>query len=161
MHVLHLAAAAGIGLKPKMRARRTHPLRRFDVNIGQRALIKAAFAAVNVGTDHLKRQRAVDKHNFAVAAVGNTLGFKVKGFDCQPALRQGGGGGFGRGGFLHPPIVSGQRAGRYLDGSTGLPCLRTSKCSLVRSASVLPISAIFWPFFTTWSSLTRSVWLWA
>eukprot|EP00825_Cyclidium_porcatum_P004911 TRINITY_DN1233_c0_g1_i10.p4 TRINITY_DN1233_c0_g1~~TRINITY_DN1233_c0_g1_i10.p4 ORF type:complete len:127 (+),score=12.65 TRINITY_DN1233_c0_g1_i10:156-536(+) len=35
------------------------------------------------------------------------------------------------------------RFGRYCAGSTGLPCLRISKCSLTDSASVLPISAIF------------------
>ena len=41
-----------------------------------------------------------------------------------------------------------QRCGRYLDGSTGLPRRRSSKCSFTRSASLLPISAIFWPFCT-------------
>src|SRR6185369_12262139 len=52
-------------------------------------------------------------------------------------------------------------AGKYLAGSTGLPCRRISKCSLTRSASLLPISAIFWPLRTVWSSFTSSVWLWA
>ena len=51
------------------------------------------------------------------------------------------------------------RAGRYLAGSTGLPWRRTSKCSLMRSASLLPISAIFCPLRTLWSSFTSSSWL--
>ena len=35
------------------------------------------------------------------------------------------------------------------------PCRRISKCSLTWSASVLPISAIFWPRVTCWPSFTR------
>ena len=54
-----------------------------------------------------------------------------------------------------------QRGGRYFAGSTGLPWRRTSKCSLIRSASLLPISAIFCPLRTVWSSLTSKAWLWA
>ena len=50
-----------------------------------------------------------------------------------------------------------QREGRKRDGSTGLPWRRISKCSFTRSASVLPISAIFWPLRTFWSSLTSKV----
>jgi hypothetical protein len=42
----------------------------------------------------------------------------------------------------------GHAGGRYLSGSTGLPCRRISKCSLTWSASVLPISAIFCPRVT-------------
>jgi hypothetical protein len=52
-----------------------------------------------------------------------------------------------------------QRVGKSLSGSTGLPCLRISKCSCTRSASEEPISAIFWPRLTLWSSLTSKVWL--
>ena len=54
-----------------------------------------------------------------------------------------------------------QRAGRNLSGSTGLPCWRTSKCSLGWSASELPSSAIFWPRVTVCPSLTRMRLLWA
>src|SRR5690606_13302808 len=54
--------------------------------------------------------------------------------------------------------------GRYLGGrnrvgSTGLPCRRISKWSFTRSVSLAPISAIFCPLRTDWSSLTSSVWL--
>jgi len=36
-------------------------------------------------------------------------------------------------------------------GSTGRPRSRISKCSFTRSLSVLPISAIFWPFLTAYA----------
>ena len=53
------------------------------------------------------------------------------------------------------------RFGKYPAGSTGLPCLRISKCSLTVSESVLPISAIFCPRLTCCPSLTRILRLWA
>ena len=49
---------------------------------------------------------------------------------------------------IHAITVIAHLFGRYSAGSTGLPCLRISKCSLTESASVLPISAIFWPRLT-------------
>src|SRR5207237_155957 len=51
------------------------------------------------------------------------------------------------------------RGGRSFAGSIGLPCLRISKWSCTPSASVEPISAIFCPRFTFWSSFTSNVWL--
>src|SRR5260363_434297 len=47
--------------------------------------------------------------------------------------------------------------GKYSNGSTGLPCLRTSKCSMTRLASLSPISAIFWPCATVSFSLANSL----
>ena len=93
VQVLHLAAAARIGLQTEMRAGRAHALGRLNVDLGQRALLKAVFAAVDMCADHFKRQRAVNKNDFAVGAVGDALGFKIEGFDGQPAFGQGGGGG--------------------------------------------------------------------
>ena len=93
VQVLHLAAATRIGLQTEMRAGRAHALGRLDVDFGQCALLETAFAAVNMGADHLERERAVNKNDFAVGAVGYALGFKIKGFDGQPAFGQGGGGG--------------------------------------------------------------------
>ena len=93
VQVLHLAAATRIGLQAEMRADRAHALGRLDVDFGQRALLETAFAAVDVGADHLERERAVNKNHFAVGAVGDALGFKIEGFDGQPAFGQGGGGG--------------------------------------------------------------------
>ena len=54
-----------------------------------------------------------------------------------------------------------QRGGSTLAGSIGRPWRRTSKCSCTRSASDEPISAIFWPRRTAWSSFTSRIWLWA
>src|SRR6185295_15875835 len=48
-----------------------------------------------------------------------------------------------------------QGEGSTFAGSTGFPWRRTSKCSLTWSVSVEPISAIFWPFFTSCCSFTR------
>lgn len=96
------------------------------MNLSQRALFETAFTAVNMGADHLERQCAINENDLAVAAVGDALGLKIKGFDSQPALGKGGGRRFVEG-IVHALIVSGQRAGKYLDGSTGLPCFRTSK----------------------------------
>ena len=59
----------------------------------------------------------------------------------------------------HVAAVHDQRCGKCLRGSTGLPCRRISKCSLTRSASVLPISAIFCPLVTLCPSSTRMRWL--
>ena len=59
------------------------------------------------------------------------------------------------------PTAPVQRAGSSLTGSIGLPWRRISKCSCTRSASLAPISAIFWPRCTAWSSLTSRLWLWA
>jgi len=52
-----------------------------------------------------------------------------------------------------------QRGGSMREGSIGLPWRRISKCSCTRSASLAPISAIFWPRLTAWSSLTSKAWL--
>ena len=49
--------------------------------------------------------------------------------------------------------------GRYFNGSSGRPYWRISKCSFTRSASLSPISAIFWPAFTLSPSFTRMSWL--
>jgi transglutaminase-like putative cysteine protease len=54
-----------------------------------------------------------------------------------------------------PPASDQLCGGRYLSGSIGLPSRRISKWSFTWSASVFPISAIFWPFCTCWPSFTR------
>ena len=95
VQVLHLAATARTLVQAKVRAARAHALRRFLVNNGQRAFLEAGFAAVNLGTDHLKGQGTIDKNDFAIALVGDTLGFQVQGFDLEPALGQGVFGRFG------------------------------------------------------------------
>jgi hypothetical protein len=89
VQVLHLAATARTLVQAKVRAARAHALRRFLVNNGQRAFLKTGFAAVNLGTDHFKGQGTINKNDFAIGLVGDTLGFQVQGFHTQPALGQG------------------------------------------------------------------------
>ena len=48
-------------------------------------------------------------------------------------------------------VAARQRGGRSRAGSIGLPCLRISKWSCTLSASVEPISAIFWPRRTAYA----------
>ena len=99
VQMLHFAAAAGARMQAKMRASRAHALRRFVVNLGQRAFVKTVFNAVDVRAHHLKRQGAVDKHHFAVFAVGHALAFQVQAAHRQaPRGRVGGG---GRSGIRH------------------------------------------------------------
>lgn len=52
------------------------------------------------------------------------------------------------------------RPGRWASGSTGLPLLRTSKCSNWRPEASRPISAICCPRLTLAPSLTRRLRLW-
>ncbi len=52
------------------------------------------------------------------------------------------------------------RSGRNFSGSTGLPRRRISKWSFAWGESVLPISAIFWPFPTFCPSFTKMLLLW-
>ncbi|MPN03676.1 hypothetical protein SDC9_150908 [bioreactor metagenome] len=63
--------------------------------------------------------------------------------------------------FVFVILVVTHLFGRKGVGSTGLPCLRISKCSLTLSVPVSPISAIFWPRLTACPSLTRIRRLWA
>ena len=97
--MLHFAATAGADVQPKMRATRAHALRGFLVNLGQRAFVKTVLDAVDVRAHHLKRQGTIDKHHFAVFALGHALAFQVQAAHRQaPRGRVGGG---GRGAIRH------------------------------------------------------------
>ena len=88
MQVLHLAATTRAFVQAKMWATRAHALGRFHVDLGQRAFFKAAFGAVDIGANGLKRQRAINEHHFAIGFVGHALGFEVQRFHFEPALGQ-------------------------------------------------------------------------
>ena len=89
MQVLHLAAAAGLGLQAKVRALGAHALRGFAVDVAERALFKRGLAAVDMGAHRLKGQSTVNENHLAIGPVGHALGFQVEGFHFQPALEQG------------------------------------------------------------------------
>ena len=82
--MLHLAAAASAFMHAKVRAAGGDALGRLALNRRQCRFFPVVLFAVGVGRDHLKRQRAVDKHHFAVQLVGDALGFDVERFDVQP-----------------------------------------------------------------------------
>ena len=88
MQVLHLAAATGSFMQAKVRALGAHALRRFHVDLGQRAFFETVLAAVDIGADHLKGKRTINKHHLAIGFVGNALGFQVQGFHFEPAVGQ-------------------------------------------------------------------------
>ena len=123
------------------------------MDLGHHAFVKTAFAAVDLGAHHLVGQCAIDEHHLAVITVRYTLRLQIQRVHTQLAIWQ------RRFDCGHGSIA--QRLRRYFMGSTGRPRSRISKCSFTRSLSELPISAIFWPFLTLWSSFTKMLWLWA
>jgi len=69
-----------------MRANRAHTLRRFAVNSRQHALLKTGFAAVNLRTHQLKRQRTFYKHHLAIRLLCYALRLEVEGPYAQPTV---------------------------------------------------------------------------
>ncbi len=86
--MLHLAATAGPGMQAEMRTARAHPLGGFTVDGGDGAGLPVVLAAVDLGADHLERQRALDKDHLAIRPVGDALGLDVQGFDQQVIRRE-------------------------------------------------------------------------
>jgi hypothetical protein len=88
LQVLHFAAAARACVQTKVGAARTHALRRFVVNLGHDAVLKAAFLASDLDRNHLKGQGTLNKNHFAIGPAGDALGIHVQRVDSQPAFWQ-------------------------------------------------------------------------
>ena len=88
MQMLHLATAARPGVQTEVRTHRAHPLGRFLVDRGHYALVKTAFATVDLGAHHLIGQCAVDEHHLAVIAVCHALRLQIQRVHPQLTLGQ-------------------------------------------------------------------------
>ena len=147
--VLQLASAANT----EMPTLRHHALGALTAQCRHRRLLPVVLFAVNLHLHRFAGQGTFDEDHFAFAVVGHALAFEVERLDLQPLTWR------RHSGCLSVAFNASQRGGNSLTGSTGLPILRSSKCSCTRSESLEPMSAIRWPFFTIWSSLTNRVWL--
>ena len=81
--VLHLAAATSALMQAKVRAAGFDALRRFTVDRGYRGFLEAGFLAIDVGGNHLKRQRTFNEDHLAVRFVGYALRINVEGLHLQ------------------------------------------------------------------------------
>jgi Na+/H+-dicarboxylate symporter len=80
--VLHLAASARTCVQTEMGAMRLNALGGLFEHLGQRGLLPVVFFAMHIGTHHLKRQCAIDKHHLAIVAMGYALGIQIHGLDA-------------------------------------------------------------------------------
>ena len=139
---------------------RRHAQQRLAVDLGQLGLLPLVLPARGGGADDLGRQRAIDEDDLPSGLRATPWASRsIEVISSQPSGSAGLSAGSAACRFSCSIRDRFQREGRYLSGSTGLPWRRTSKCNLTRSASLLPISAIFWPARTFWSSLTSRIWL--
>jgi predicted dienelactone hydrolase len=88
MQMLHLAATAGAGVQPEIRAAGRHALRGFAVDFSQRGRFPVVLLAMGVGADDFTGQGAVDEDHLAIGLAGYALGIHVHGQHFQPALGQ-------------------------------------------------------------------------